>query len=643
MTPLPTKLLQRAQALLQQRQWFEASKLLRQVLARQPTDAGLWLTLARAQRASGQAQTALQAAEQAMRYAPTVELAQQAQLLAAQAALDLNDPARILELANAPALADQAPSADLLKLMGIAANHLGRPKDAVEPLMRALSLQMDDKDAYLELGFALNALQLYAEAAECFRTVSILHPEHLGAQAYMIHLEQRACHWAGHDERCRELFAAQQAASNAGLKHYSPPFVLVALPHHPAQMLEAARGASEVICRRRLPMPAAKRRSDAARLHIAYLSNDFLSHATATLVAQVLEHHDRANFKISLLSHSRDDGSLMRQRLVQACEAFEDVSTLSLADTAQHIRKLGVDILIDLKGHTSGSRMATLAYRPAPVQVTWLGFPGTSGMEQVDYIIGDRIVTPLDHAAWYSEHIAQMPHCYQPNDGLRVRPLPPSRAALGLPEDALVLLSANQVYKLNPAVFDVWMGLLQRLPNAVLWQLSGGDAADAALRLSAQARGVDPARMIFMPKAGMNDHLHRLAAADLALDTWPCNGHTTTSDALWAGVPVVAMQGEAFASRVSASLLAAVGLPELVCSDVATYAELACALATQPERRAALKAHLVAARDGSALFDAPAFAHDLEALYLRMWARYQSGRPPQALPAQSTQESAHVA
>jgi len=633
MTPLPTKLLQRTQALLQQRQWSEASKLLRQVLVRQPTDAGLWLTLARAQRASGQAKTALDAAEQAMRYSPTDELAQQAQLLAAQSALDLNDPERILELAHAPALAGRAASADLLKLMGIAANHLGRPKDAVEPLMRALSLQMDDKDAYLELGFALNALQLYAEAAECFRTVSILYPEHLGAQAYLIHLEQRACRWDGHDDRCRALFAAQQAASDAGVKHYSPPFVLVALPHHPAQMLEAARGASELICRRRLPLPAPKRRTGAARLHIAYLSNDFLSHATSTLVAQVLEHHDRANFKVSLLSHSRDDGSLMRRRLVQACDAFEDVSTLSLADTAQHIRQLGVDLLIDLKGHTSGSRMATLAYRPAPVQVTWLGFPGTSGMAQVDYIIGDRIVTPLDHAAWYSEHIAQMPHCYQPNDGLRVRPLPPSRAALGLPEDALVLLSANQVYKLNPAVFDVWMGLLRRLPDAVLWQLSGGDAADAALHLSAQARGIDPSRVIFMPKVGMDDHLRRLAAADLALDTWPCNGHTTTSDVLWAAVPVVAMQGEAFASRVSASLLAAVGLPDLVCTTVEAYADLVVELATQTERRAALKDQLIAARDASALFDAPTFAADLEALYRRMWVRHAAGLPPQALPA----------
>jgi predicted O-linked N-acetylglucosamine transferase (SPINDLY family) len=639
----PNKLLQRAQSLLQQRQWADASKLLRQVLLRQPQDSGLWLTLARAQRSAGQSQAWLQAAEQAMRFASNDELARQSTLLAAQAAMDLNDPARALSLAQTLAAPLRAGLPDLLKLMGSALNLLGRPQEAVEPLMQALALKLDDRDAYLELGFILYALQLHAEAAECFRTVCVLYPEHVGAQAYLLHLEQRACRWDGHEERCQALFAAQQQVSGTELQHYSPPFVLVALPHHPSQMLDAARAASRLICRRRQPLPAVKRRPAGRRLHIGYLSNDFLSHATATLITEVLESHDRDKFEISLLSHSRDDGSAMRQRLTRACDRFEELGGLSLADMARRIRELDVDILIDLKGHTSGSRMATLAYRPAPVQVAWLGFPGTCGMDQVDYIIGDPVVTPLEHASWYSEKIAQMPHCYQPNDGRRARPEPPPRAALGLPEEALVLLSANQVYKLNPALFDVWMEILQRLPQALLWQLSGGDAADAQLRQQAQRRGIAPERLVFMPKTGLVEHLQRLSAADLALDTWPCNGHTTTSDALWAGVPVVAMQGEAFAARVSSSLLQAVGLPELVCERAQDYVEQVCALAADPTRRQALRQHLIAARDESVLFDAPRFARDLEALYLRMWARYQSGRPPQALPAQSAQESAHVA
>ncbi|QPF73122.1 glycosyltransferase [Roseateles sp. DAIF2] len=629
----PALLLKRAQSLLEQRQWDGASKLLNQVLAQQPSDCGLWMTLARAQRAAGHARPWLQAAERAMQHANTDELAQQATLLAVQAAMVLNDAELALRLATTLAEPLRANQPDLLKQMGAAFNMLARPQDAVQPLMQALTQKFDDRDAYLELGFALNALQLYAEAAECFRTVCVLYPEHLGAQAYLIHLEQRACRWAEHEQRCEALFTAQREAVQ--LKNYSPPFVLVALPHHPAQMLEAARLAARHICRNMKPLPAPPRKPAGRRLHIGYLSNDFLSHATATLITQVLESHDRERFEISLLSHSNDDGSALRQRLTQACDRFEEMGALSLADMAKRIRELGVDILIDLKGHTAGSRMAALAYRPAPVQVAWLGFPGTCGMDEVDYIIGDPIVTPLEHAAWYSEKIAQMPHCYQPNDGLRLRPEPASRAELGLPEEALVLLSANQVYKLNPALFDVWMEILRRLPQAVLWQLSGGDAPDAELRGEVQRRGIDPARLICMPKVGLNAHLQRLGAADLALDSWPCNGHTTTSDALWAGVPVVAMQGEAFAGRVSASLLNAVGLPELVCTRAEDYVEQVCRLAADPQRRAALRQHLLAARDGSRLFDAPGFARDLERLYERMWARHNAGRSPIALPAQA--------
>ena len=632
--PLASKLLQRAQTLLDQRQWDGASKLLNQALHERPGDAGLWLTLARAQRSAGHVRPWLQAAERAMQHAGNDALAAQATLLAVQAAIQLNDPQRALTLAQTLAEPLRATQPELLRLMGAALNLLGRPGDAVDPLMRALALQLDDRDAYLELGFAFKALQLYAEAAECFRTVTVLYPEHVGAQAYLIHLEQRACRWTDYEARYQALFEAHRRVADAKLQNYSPPFALVTLPHHPAQMLEAARLASRHICRNIRPLPRQGRRPPKRRLHIGYLSNDFHSHATATLIAQVLESHDRDRFEVSLLSHSVDDGSPLRQRLSQACDRFEELGTLSLADMARRIRELEVDILVDLKGHTAGSRMAALAYRPAPVQVAWLGFPGTCGMDEVDYIIGDPVVTPLAHAPWYSEKIAQMPHCYQPNDGLRLRPEPASRASLGLPQDALVLLSANQVYKLNPTVFDVWMEILRRRPEAVLWQLSGGEAPDAELRGEARRRGVDPARLIFMPRASLNGHLQRLGAADLALDTWPCNGHTTTSDALWAGVPVVAMQGETFAGRVSASLLGAVGLPELICADGPAYVERVCQLAEQRERREALRRQLLEARDHSLLFDAPRFARDLEALFQRMWQRHSAGQAPAALPAQ---------
>ncbi len=622
--------------MLHQRNWRAASKVLHQVLALHPEDSVFWMTLAHAQRAAGQIQACLHAAEQAMRFASSDALAQQSTLLAAQVAMELNDPAKVLSLIGTLAEPLRLQVPELLRLMGSTLNLLGRPQEAVAPLMQALALKLDDKDAYLELGFVFDALQMYAEAAECFRTVHVLYPDQIGAQTYLLHLEQRACHWAEHEKSCQELFLAQeQQMKLGGVQNYSAPFALVTLPHHPAQMLAAARAASMVICRGRSPMQPPLHRAEFRRLHIAYLSCDFQMHATATLISEMLECHDRSRFQISLLSHGRSDGSPMRQRLSLACDRFEEVGGLSVTAMAERIRALEVDILIDLKGHTSGTRMAALAHRPAPVQVAWLGFPGSCGMDQVDYIIGDPIVTPLEHGCWYSEKIAQMPICYQPNDRQRLRPMVPARAGLGLPEDALVLLSANQVYKLNPALFDVWMEILRRLPEAVLWQLSGGDAADLELRKEVRLRGIDPSRLLIMPKLGLNAHLQRLGAADLALDTWPCNGHTTTSDVLWAGVPLVAMQGEAFASRVSASLLRAVNLPELVCTSVASYIERVCELGREPMRRQALRQQLLLARDTAPLFDGPRFARDLESLYSRMWTRHQAGQAPQALPAQA--------
>lgn len=627
------KLLQRARPLLVARQWSEAIPLLERVLKLRPRDATLWLTLAQACQAADRPDEGLRAAERAQQYAGADDsLARDATEEAVKAALDTHDSPRALALAaKLPAeLRDQSPQ--LLRLMGTALNNLNRSQEAVEPLLRAIALRLDDGQAHMQLGFAFYALKLHAEAAECFRTVYTLYPESIGALAYLNHLEQMACRWGDYDVRCQGLLDSLSGPARA--MHYVPPFALVMLPHTKAQMLAAARLAALSQTRYIKPWPAPEvKPREGRRLHVAYLSNDFHGHATASLITQVLEHHDRERFEVSLLSHGGDDGSALRQRLMRAGDRFEEMGRLSLPDMARRVRELGVDILIDLKGHTAGSRMAMLAYRPAPVQVAWLGFPGTCGAPQVDYVIGDPIVTPLADAPWYSEKIAQMPHCYQPNDASRGRAEPPARRELGLAEGALVLLSANQVGKLNPALFDAWMEILRRVPGAVLWQLTGGDAPDAELRREVQARGVAPERLVCMPFAQMSDHLRRLGAADLALDSWPCNGHTTTSDALWAGVPVVALRGETFAGRVSESLLCAIGLAELVCDTPQAYVELVCALAADPARLAALRARLAQARDTSPLYDAARFAGDLEALYERMWARCQAGQAPQDLPA----------
>jgi predicted O-linked N-acetylglucosamine transferase (SPINDLY family) len=398
-------------------------------------------------------------------------------------------------------------------------------------------------------------------------------------------------------------------------------------------MLAAARLSADFLARGVAKLPPAPRHARGKRLRIGYLSSDFHTHATAALLADVLEQRDRERFEVVLFSHGRDDASPMRQRIEAACDRFVDVRHLGLRETAAAMREARIDIAVDLKGFTADNRLGALAARPAPVQASWLGFPGTSGADFIDYIIGDPVVTPLEHAAWYSECIAQMPVCYQPNDARRPRPGPAAREAHGLPRDAFVLGSFNHPFKITPALFDAWAAILRAIPEAIVWQRNGGAQATENLRREAQRRGVDPARLVIAPDLPMQAHLERLSAADLALDTWPCNGHTTTSDALWAGVPVVTIKGLPFASRVAASLLHAVGLPELVCDDIDAYVKRVIALHGQPDERAALRARLVAARDHAPLFDSRRFAHDLERLYERMWARHQAGLPPQALPA----------
>jgi predicted O-linked N-acetylglucosamine transferase (SPINDLY family) len=254
---------------------------------------------------------------------------------------------------------------------------------------------------------------------------------------------------------------------------------------------------------------------------------------------------------------------------------------------ARRIRELNIDILVDVKGATDGTLLPVLAARPAPLQLNWLAFPGTSGAPYIDYVIGDAIVTPLEHAAHFTEKIAQLPRCYQPNDARRARPLAADRAAWGLPADRTLLCAFHQSYKISAAVFDRWCELLQRLPDAVLWLLQWNANVRDSLLAAAAARGIGPERLLFAPLLPLDEHLARLACADVFLDAWPCNAHTTAGEALWVGVPVVTVIGETFAQRVAASLLHQVGLDELVCHDETGYVETVAALAQDPGRRTA--------------------------------------------------------
>jgi len=335
------------------------------------------------------------------------------------------------------------------------------------------------------------------------------------------------------------------------------------------------------------------------------------------------------------LSTGPDDGSEMRRRIVAAGEHFENLRGQGFAAIAQRVRALGIDILVDLKGATHDTLLPVFARRPAPLQLSWLGFPGTTGAPFIDYIVGDPIVTPLSAADHFSEKIAQLPNCYQPNDASRALPRASTRAEWGAPEGALLLCAFHQSYKISEEVFDLWCDVLRKRSDAVLWLMRWNVNVQGTLTAAARARGIGPERLLFAPILPLADHLSRLACADLYLDAWPCNAHTTAGEALWTGVPVVTLKGPTFASRVAASLLHGVGLDEWVCDDRDSYHAKLLALARDSGQRAAIRSHLHAQRVLSPLFDGKRFARDLEWLYLRMWERAVTGAAPEHLAAEA--------
>jgi predicted O-linked N-acetylglucosamine transferase (SPINDLY family) len=371
---------------------------------------------------------------------------------------------------------------------------------------------------------------------------------------------------------------------------------------------------------------SSKRRKGAKTITVGYMSSDFRSHPTAHLIYRLFGFHSRPDFDIRAYSTGRDDGSELRRQIAEGCDAFVDVNSLSPLDTAKRIHEDGVDILVELNGHTEGQRLTVCALRPAPINVTYLGFPGTTGAPFIDYILTDRIVSPLEHAAFYSERFAYLPHCYQVNsDDQRISEKGLTRADVGLPEDAFVFASFNQPVKIDPAMYELWMRLLGAEPKSVLWLWRDNNLAVQNLHKEAEARGIAPDRIVFGDKLPREEHLERLRLADLMLDTRICNGHTTTSDALWAGVPVITLEGKHFASRVSASLLTAVGLPELITHSLEEYESLALRLANSPSELDAIKSRLKTNRETAPLFDTKRFARDLEDLYRQMFEIFKRG------------------
>lgn len=519
------------------------------------------------------------------------------------------------------ALAAAPADAKVLEARGSVLVMLGRKDDAVASYEAALGLA-PTVEALNNYGHLLRRMSKYDEAAAAYERVITLRPDFPMAKGYLWGSRLYCCDWAnaaaGIDGMLTDVMAGRLTTN---------PFSLVQFSSSAEAQLRCAE--MFALSKKRVPTPWAPGARAGEKLRVAYLSADLQSHATAFLMAGMFEAHDRAKFETIAISFARDDGGPYRQRLQGAFDRFIDASAMTDAEVVNLAREIEVDIAVDLKGFTHEARPDIFLDRIAPLQVSFVGYPGTWGSACMDYLVADPVIVPPGAERFYAEKILRLPDSYQPNDRARqIAAHVPTRAELGLPDQGFVFCSFNNCYKILPPVFDIWMRLLKQVPGSVLWLLATNPAAVRNLKNEAAARGVAPERLIFAPAAQQAEHLARHARADLFLDTLPCTAHTTASDALWAGLPVLTCLGETFAGRVAGSLLTAAGLPDLVTRDPAEYESRALMLAMEPGQLQEIRDRLARNRLTCALFDTEKFCRHLEAGYLAMWERQRGGLPP---------------
>jgi len=545
--------------------------------------------------------------------------------------------------------------------LAVVYNKIGKNLEAIENYRKALALRPNVAAIHNNLGNALKSLEKYEEAVACYRSALMIDPgdpathnnmafalsqlgdDEAAAASYQRAVEldrdsisyladllqQRAlvCDWSQSDESLqRELKALEFGSTPDKAAH---PFCFLALTDDAGFLSKATEAFVHANYGSGPAVESFGKRHDGGRIRIGYFSADFHAHATMYLMAELFEQHDRSKFEIHAFSIGPDKQDEMRSRLLANVDAFHDVRLMGDEEIVVLSRSLGIDIAIDLKGFTRGSRMRIFSLRAAPIQVNYLGYPGTLGAPYIDYILADPVLIPADHRRYYTEKVVCLPDSYQVNDSTRkISKRCLSRSDFSLPERGFVFCCFNNSYKIRPQVFDIWMRLLNRIEGSVLWLLRDNSMAERNLRKEAEQRGIDPERLIFSDRMPLADHLARHRLADLFLDTFNYNAHTTASDALWAGLPVLTKAGEGFASRVAASLLSAVGMNTLITDTEHDYEEAAIRLATNPHELNALKQHLSESLETTALFDAEKFARDIEAAYTHMIRRYRNGKPP---------------
>lgn len=603
----------------------EAEVRLRNLLGMRPDDPDLWHLLGLVHHLNGDHQEAARLIERALEHLPGVAFIR-ANLAAVYAALRLLDRA---EAQYRLALELGGESADMLVDLARVVHRGGRAGEALGLARQALEIEP------LHSGALMLEASFLAENGQIPQAIARLKSGAARAPALEIklfRLQEEICDWSQDRARLRSVIEnwANEPANPAfeGIN----PFIAwhIAMPESirlAVTQSYAQRLINEASGRRLVP---SSRPSHRRRLRVGYLSADFHNHPTMHLMRGMFGRHNRERFEIFAYSLGPDDASAYRRQVIADTEHFADIGDLAPVAAARRIHADAIDVLIDLKGFTLAASPGILARRAAPVQITWLGYPATIGSGLADYAIVDRIVAPAAAAAFFGEKLIRMPHCYQVNDdGQEIAAGAVSRSEFGLPPEGFVFACFNNSYKIEPDVFDAWMRILARVPGSVLWLFRSNIWCEANLRREAKTRGVDPARLVFADARPKPEHLARLRLADLILDTFLYNAHTSASDALWAGVPLVTRLGDGFPARVAASVLEAARLPQLVSRGLEEYVELAVRLASRPAELEAIKEHLSSQRLRLPLFDTGRFVRHLESAIETAWRRHVEGRSPE--------------
>ena len=598
----------------------EAEEAFKQILKSKPMDFVPLFSLGVIVLKNGNPQKALEYFDKAIRVKPGFALAWYNRGFVLQAmkrnseALDCYDRAFALDANDSGPLVNR----------GIILREMGRRQEALENYTRLLQFDPNNLAALSNKGIIHNELKQFDEAAVSFQRLLQLNPDYDYGLGFICDVQQTTCQWDGLAANLVSLSEKMAAG-----KRVCGARELLTMSDSPREHLRGA----QMFGQHKFPLQPALWRGERYRhdkIRIAYVSPDLQEHPVSHLMAGIFEHHDKSRFETIAISLGSDDHSPLRSRLVASFDRFIEVRHKSSREIAELIRSLEVDIAVDLAGYTAGSRPDVFAQRPAPIQVNYLGYPGTMGTEYMDYILADRWVIPEADQEFFTEKVVYLPDTYLPTDTtVKIAERTPTREECGLPEQGFVFCSFNHSYKITPRIFDIWMNILRMTPGSVLWLMKLNRFAEENLRKEAGLRGIDPERLIFATRVpNVEDHLARYRLADLFLDTSPYNAHTTASDALLVGLPVLTCQGTAFPGRVAGSLLHAIGMPELIAGSLQEYQELAVRFAHDHSLREEVKRKLLKNRVIYPLFDTKRHCRNLEAAFISMWERQQKGERP---------------